>query len=104
MSKHESWTGQTLAQNRATYAMFIECCRDLPITAYERKHCATFHDLLLALPKLYAKSAVWRGLPLTEIAARTKEEDHERLSVTTAKRHFAALDRCNPSCRRRWSG
>jgi hypothetical protein len=75
MSKHESWTGQTLAQNKTTYTMFVECCGDLPITAYERRHCATFHDVLLALPKLYAKSAAWRGLSLVEVVARTRDED-----------------------------
>lgn len=75
--------------------------RRLPITAYERKHCATFHDMLLALPRLYAKSAVWRGLPLAEIVVRTKGEDHERLSVTTAKRHFAALGRLFAHLKRR---
>jgi site-specific recombinase XerD len=93
MSKHEEWRGQTLAQNKTSYAMFKECCGDLPVTAYERRHLAAFHDLLRALPKLYSKSAVWRGLPLPEIAVQTKDEEHERLSMTTVKRHFAALGR-----------
>lgn len=73
--------------------MFVECCGDRPVTAYERKDCATFYDLLRGLPKLYSKSAEWRGVPLKEISERTKEEDHERLSMTTIKRHFAALGR-----------
>lgn len=93
MSKHEGWRGQTVAQNQTTYAMFIECCGDMPVTGYERKHLAAFHDLLRALPKLYSKSAAWRDLPLAEIAARTKDEDHERLAMKTVKRHFAALGR-----------
>jgi len=93
MSKHEGWRGQTLAQNKTSYAMFVECCGDIPVTAYERKHLAAFYDLLRALPKLYSKSAAWRGLPLAEIAARTKEENHEHLAMKTIKRHFAALGR-----------
>jgi site-specific recombinase XerD len=93
MSKDEGWRGQTLAQNKTTCAMFVECCGDMPVTAYERKHLAAFYDLLRALPKLYAKSATWRGLSLSEIAARTKDEDHERLAMKTIKRHFSALGR-----------
>ena len=94
MSTYEEWRGQTLAQNKTTYAMFVQCCGDLPVAAYERKHCAAFYDLLRSLPKLYSKTAAWRDLSLAEIAARTKDEDHhERLSMTTVKRHFAALGR-----------
>jgi site-specific recombinase XerD len=93
MASYEEWRGQTLAQNKTSYAMFKECCGDLPVTAYERRHLAAFYDLLRALPKLYSKCAAWRGLSLAEIAARTKEEEHERLSMTTVKRHFAALGR-----------
>jgi hypothetical protein len=93
MSKQEKWRGQTLAQNKTTYAMFIACCGDLPVMAYERRHLAMFYDLLLSLPKLYSKTAEWRGLSLAEIAARTKQEEHERLSMTTVKRHFSALGR-----------
>lgn len=93
MSAYEEWRGQTLAQNKTTYAMFMQCCGDLPVTAYERKHCAAFYDLLRSLPKLYSKTAAWRDLSLAEIAARSKDEDHERLSMTTVKRHFAALGR-----------
>jgi site-specific recombinase XerD len=93
MSKDEGWRGQTLAQNKATYAMFIQCCNDLPVTDYERKHCAAFYDLLRGLPKLYSKSAEWRGLPLLEIAKQTQKQEHERLAMKTIKRHFSALGR-----------
>jgi site-specific recombinase XerD len=65
----------------------------MPVAAYERKHLAAFYDLLLSLPKLYSKSAEWRGLSLAAIVARAKGADHERLSMTTVKRHFAALSR-----------
>ena len=93
MSKHEGWRGQTLAQNKTTYAMFLECCGDMPVTAYERNHLAAFYDLLRALPKLYSKTAAWRGLSHAKIAARTRDEDHERLAMKTIKRHFSALGR-----------
>src|SRR5215470_1888305 len=36
MSAYEEWRVQTLAQNKTTYAMFMQCCGDLPVTAYER--------------------------------------------------------------------
>jgi hypothetical protein len=93
MSTYEEWRGQTQAQNKASYAMFKECCGDLPVAAYERKHLAAFYDLLRALPKLYSKSAAWRDLSLAEIVVRTEDEHHERLSMTTVKRYFAALGR-----------
>ncbi len=93
MSKQEGWRGQTLSQNRTTYDMFVQCCGDKSVTAYQRKDLAAFYDLLRALPRLYSKSAEWRGLPLVEIAKSAKERDHERLTMTTVKRHFSALGR-----------
>ena len=65
----------------------------MPVTAYERNHLAAFYDLLRALPKLYSKTAAWRGLSHAKIAARTRDEDHERLAMKTIKRHFSALGR-----------
>ena len=91
MSEQGVWRGQTLAQNTATYDMFIECCGDRAVTSYERKDLARFFDLLRGLPKLYSKSAQWKGLPIAEIVEQTKEQDHERLSITTMKRHFSAV-------------
>jgi hypothetical protein len=92
MSQGE-WRGQTLAQNTTTYSMFIECCGDQPVAKYARKDLAAFHDLLRALPRLYSKSAQWKGLSPVEIAKCTKEQDHERLAMKTVKRHFSALGR-----------
>src|SRR5262245_29783529 len=101
MSDEGVWRGQTLAQNTATYDMFIECCGDRVVTCYERKDLATFFDLLRGLPKLYSKSSQWKGLPFTEIVEQTKEQDHERLSITTMKRHFSALGRLFDYLRKR---
>ena len=93
MSKDEGWRGQTLAQNTTTYRMFEECCGDRPVASYERKDFATFYDLLRALPRLYSKSAVWKGLSLAEIVTRSKDQACERLMMKTVKRHFSALGR-----------
>jgi site-specific recombinase XerD len=101
MSEQRVWRGQTLAQNTATYDMFIKCCGDRPVTSYERKDLAAFFDLLRGLPKLYSKSAEWKGLSLTQIVERTKEQNHERLSITTMKRHFSALGRMFDYLRKR---
>jgi hypothetical protein len=62
MEGTEGWRGQTLAQNKATYRMFVECCGDRPVAEYQRIDLAKFYDILRALPKLYAKSREWRGL------------------------------------------
>jgi hypothetical protein len=101
MSAQEVWRGQTLAQNKATYDMFIEYCGDLPVAGYERRHLASFFDLLRGLPKLYSKSAEWKGLPLADIVERSKDQDHERLSIKTMKRHFSALGRLFEHLRKR---
>jgi site-specific recombinase XerD len=101
MSEQGVWRGQTLAQNTATYDMFIECCGDRVVTSYERKDLARFFDLLRGLPKLYSKSAQWKGLPFAEIVEQTKEQDHERLSIKTMKRHFSALGRLFDYLRKR---
>ena len=101
MSKQGEWRGQTLAQNTTTYAMFTECCGDKPVATYDRKDLAAFYDLLRALPRLYSKSAEWKGLSLAEVVEHTKAQDHERLSMTTIKRHFSALCRLFTHLKRR---
>ncbi|WP_018185173.1 tyrosine-type recombinase/integrase [Kaistia granuli] len=91
MRSTETWTGQTLAQSRATYRMFISHCGDRSASEYSRRDIASFYDVLRGLPALYSKKPEWNKLPLAEIAARTKDENIDRLSMTTIKRHFAAL-------------
>jgi hypothetical protein len=101
MSQQGVWRGQTLAQNTTTYGMFIECCGDRAVSSYERKDLAAFFDLLRDLPKLYSKSAEWKDMSLIKIAERTKDENHERLSITTMMRHFSALGRLFDYLRKR---
>jgi site-specific recombinase XerC len=101
MVENEGWRGQTLAQNQATYRMFIECCGDLPVTAYHRMDLTKFYDLLRSLPKLYSKSRQWRGLSLANIAEQSQTENVERLTMKTVKRHFSALGRLFSYLKRR---
>jgi len=101
MEETEGWRGQTLAQNRTTYRMFIQCCGDRPVSDYQRKDLSGFYDTLRALPALYAKSRQWRGLPLSEIVAQTKDADLLRIDLKTVKRHFAALGRLFSYLKRR---
>ncbi|RXH04914.1 hypothetical protein EAV90_08650 [Bradyrhizobium vignae] len=89
--KDKGWRGQTLAQNKASYRMFEECCGDKPVAAYVKTDLTKFYDLLRALPQLYSKSREWEGLTLEQIADQTKGRDIPRLSMTTIKRHFSAL-------------
>jgi len=101
MVKDEGWRGQTLAQNKATYRMFIEHCGDKPVQAYSHRALTPFYDVLRQLPTLWAKKAVWRDLPLAEIVEKTREEEFDRLSMTTVKRHFSALGRLFTYLKRR---
>jgi integrase len=89
--KDKGWRGQTLAQNKATYRMFEECCGDKPVTTYAKTDLTKFYDLLRALPQMYSKSKEWADLTLEQITERTKGQDIPRLSMTTVKRHFSAL-------------
>lgn len=101
MSNEKGWRGQTLAQNQATYRMFIECCGDLPIQNYKRSDLTRFYDLLRALPALYAKRKAWRGKTLSSIVEETAESEIDRLSMKTVKRHFTALGRLFTYLKRR---
>lgn len=101
MTKEQSWRGQTLAQNQATYRMFIECCGDRPVSSYQRRDLARFYDLLRGLPALYSKKKEWSGLSLAEIVERTRDADHPRLTMKTMKRHFSALGRLFSYLKRR---
>jgi site-specific recombinase XerD len=89
--KDKGWRGQTLAQNKASYRMFEQCCGDKPVAAYVKTDLTKFYDLLRALPQLYSKSKEWAGLTLEQIAEQTKGQDIQRLTMTTVKRHFSAL-------------
>lgn len=93
MVEAQGWKGQTLAQNNATYRMLIEWCGDRPVTEYKKRDLAGFYDMLRKLPKLYSKSKEWRDLTLCEVIERSQGLDIERLTMTTIKRHFAALGR-----------
>lgn len=93
MTTTGEWKGQTEAQNKATYAMFLQHCGDRPVHTYTRKDCAAFFDVLRALPALYAKRAEWRGMSLADIADCTRGQNVERLTMKTIKRHFSALGR-----------
>jgi site-specific recombinase XerD len=101
MADSEGWRGQTLAQNQTTYRMFVECCGDHPVTAYQRKDLTKFYDLLRSLPKLYSKAREWRGLSLAEIANQSREQNIERITMKTVKRHFSALGRLFAFLKRR---
>lgn len=101
MVKDQGWRGQTLAQSKTTYDMFMERCGDLPVSQYKRKELRDFYDLLRGLPALYSKSKEWSGLPLAVIAERTKGSGHQRLTMKTMKRHFSALGRLFTYLKRR---
>jgi integrase len=101
MVKEEGWRGQTLAQNEATYRMFLECCGDRPPSQYQRKDLAKFYDLLRGLPSLYSKGKERSQLSLAEIVERTKHAEHPRLTMKTIKRHFSALGRLFSYLKRR---
>ncbi|WP_289295679.1 site-specific integrase [uncultured Reyranella sp.] len=87
----KGWRGQSLAQNRATFAMFQEVCGDLPVNVYTRTMLSDFYNTLRALPALYSKDRRWRGLPLKEVVEASKEDAVPRLTMKTVKRHFSAL-------------
>jgi Domain of unknown function (DUF6538) len=83
--KDKGWRGQTLAQNKTTYRMFVECCGDKPVATYGKADLTKFYDLLRALPQLYSKSKEWAGFTLEQIAEQTKGQDIPRLTMTTIK-------------------
>lgn len=85
------WRGQSLAQNKATFAMFVEVCGDLAVGTYTRRHLSDFYNTLLALPALYSKDKRWRGLTLAQIVEAAKDDPAKRLAMKTVARHFSAL-------------
>ncbi|HEX3882405.1 MAG TPA: site-specific integrase [Stellaceae bacterium] len=94
LAKEAGWRGQTLAQNSATYRMFLVHCGDRPLQSYGKRDLTSFYDALRSLPALYSKKREWRGLSLAEIIERTKaDEGVERITMKTVKRHFSALGR-----------
>lgn len=103
MVKDDGWRGQTLAQNKTTYKMFMDHCGDRRPDCYTRQDFASFYDLLRALPANYSKNPKWRGKPLKDIAEFAKSTADERLAMKTVKRHFSALGRLFDYLRRRGS-
>jgi hypothetical protein len=93
MEKDQGWRGQTLAQAKATFRMFMECCGDRPVTQYQRRDLTAFYDVLRSLPALYSKDKRWSGLPLAQIAEQARQTDDPKMTMKTVKRHFSALGR-----------
>lgn len=101
MSSTGTWTAQTRLQSQASYRMFIAHCGDRPGCEYSRRDVASFYDVLRGLPALYSKKPEWNKLPLAEVVAMTKDHGVDRLSMTTIKRHFAALGSLFENLRKR---
>lgn len=92
MKSNAGWRGQTLAQNKATYRMFTECCGDREVSTYGKKDLAKFYDLLRSLPALYSKSKAWVKMTTQEIADATRDDASiQRMTMKTVKRHMSAL-------------
>lgn len=101
MTTEEGWRGQTLAQNKATYRMFMAHCGDRAPRQYARSDLTSFYDTLRQLPAAYSRSPELRGLPPAEIIERTRGQTGDRLTMETVKRHFSALGRLFSYLKRR---
>lgn len=89
MSSAGAWTGQTTAQNRASYRWFTEILGDKQPSAYTRRDVSRFKEQLEKLPARYGQR--YKGMAidkLIETAERTREP---RLTSRTIERHLAAL-------------
>lgn len=89
--KEHAWKRQTKAQSEKTFALFQEWSGDRPLKGYTRRDTGAFFEMLRKLPAMYGKDKKWRGLTLKEIVEGSKEDQAERLSMKTIKRHFSAL-------------
>lgn len=93
MSEDVGWSGQTRAQNEATYRLFVQACGDKPVKAYSRRDVGEFYQLLRKLPAMYSKLPEYRGKTTREIVELAEGQVVDRLSMRTTRRHFAALSR-----------
>jgi hypothetical protein len=56
-TKEKGWRGQTLAQTKATFAMFQEIAGDRAVGSYTRRDLSGFYDTLRGLPPSTPKIA-----------------------------------------------
>lgn len=85
------WDGQTAAQARKTYQLFVETCGDRRLALYAREDAVAFKNLLSDLPANYGKAAEWRGMPAKKIVEASRDNGEARLSSRTIQRHLSAL-------------
>ena len=90
----DGYSGQTVAQTRATFRLWVELIGDWPVSDYTGTDAGRFRDLLLRLPashgkggRIDAKAAVAEA-DRKQVASGTPVT---RLSMKTAKRHFSTL-------------
>ncbi|MFC7552314.1 hypothetical protein ACFQU7_08745 [Pseudoroseomonas wenyumeiae] len=88
------YSGQTTAQVRATFRLWLELIGDKPVSDYTGADAGRFRELILRMPASHGKGGHVNALDAIR-AADLKEAKSgppvRRVSMKTAKRHFSAL-------------
>jgi hypothetical protein len=88
------YSGQTTAQVRTTFRLWVELVGDKPVPDYTGADAGHFRELVLCLPASHGKGRRIHAMDAIRVADRKETERGElitRLTMKTAKRHFSAL-------------
>ena len=90
----DGYSGQTIAQTRATFRLWVELIGDRSVSDYIGEDAGRFRDLLLRLPASHGKGGRLHAATAIAEADRKQVASGEpllRLSMKTAKRHFSSM-------------
>jgi integrase len=100
----EGYSGQTAAQVKSTFRLFMELVGDRPVSDYTGKDAGQFRDLLLRMPASHGKGGRIHALEAIRTADLKETASGEiipRIGMKTAKRHFSALSQAWEWCKPR---
>lgn len=100
--EHKGYSGQTVAQTRATFRLWSDLVGDPPVASVTGKEAGEFRALLLRLPASHGKNVGGKGKlrpePVPAMTAIERADAREkgglavpRLSMKTTKRHFSTM-------------
>lgn len=87
----KGWRGQTEAQSRKSFELFVELCGDKPVEQYTRRDTGHFEGSLRKLPALYGHGREWKGLTIAQVIEKATGQEVPRLSRKTLRRHLSAV-------------
>jgi integrase len=89
--EHRGYSGQTRAQAKVTFRLWLELIGDRSVGEYLREDAGKFRSSLLRMPAAHGKARKLRRAAKEIKIAENSKRDVPRLTMKTVKRHFSTM-------------